>query len=755
MWKWLLILILTFAGLSASPAAAEENVDMSVELPFGGIVKMNQWIQLQITLVNHGDAFDGQIVLSGDDFKPSEAKLRQPVSLKQGETRQFRLTLPSSLLMYQSTSVQLRDDETIVQSQKLPQLSDEPGRRVGVLADSANAFHFLAISDSALHDAELREKSEADVWIIRHLTPESLPEMSPIYKNLDLLAIGPMKHGQINDRQLAAVKEWVSTGGVLILSAGPGDDEIVRRFSDVLGIPAGAGGTISDLDQLRELSGQRQLPVQSLPVYNRNVPLFVAKQVGAGCILFVNYDVSAEPLASWQYNRPLWQHVLATYQLVDRSDESDPFQYSVRDLSKWIPGVSTPSVEWIIGIWLIYLLLVAWVLYLVLKRFDRREWAWAIIPTLAILLTAGVLTIGRAQVVKQDTGYSVTAVRIVEDKLAEAHTMASFLTVKGGSYTVRTEKGYLAAPIGGTTLGRLDGLSTINSDGEETRFTYEHVPYLSMKQAVATGVRKDIGSFAYRLAVEQDRLRGTIKNNTSMDLTDVYVEMGMQRIAVGPLRKGEEKQVDARLEHYYLANEPADSANTLRKPTREETVKRLMEEAIHAGQSNQMRIIGLSNQDLPVFAVEHREFQPNYLTIVSQAIRLSPNQDHQIVYPFGSVEPQAKTEGMTERIAPNLYAVRRGSITFALPATLAEGKATRMEIPLEAAPYRPFEKEIYHAKSGAWKPLPREQRVVLTGDLSEYVNRDGQVLIRFRNNTDQRLSLPTPFFQIEGKVRSR
>ncbi|NGQ96321.1 hypothetical protein G3578_14240 [Brevibacillus sp. SYP-B805] len=753
MWKWLLALVLIVQCLIAIPAAADEPFDLSIHLPLGGVIKNNQWTRVEVSITNNGgERFSGEMEFGDEPHSGlNRAIYRQAITLDAGETKNVPIDLPAEMLMQGPTEVRLIKGEQVMATEEFPPITPKGERVVGVIADEPSAFHFLAIgSDQRL-----------DNWIpftVQHFEPDALPDQSWILKNLDMIAIGPLTSGKLKENQLAALKEYVRRGGVLILSARPGDDELVQQFRDLLPVAGGQGGMLTNLGELERWTGSTPLPLSSIPVYNRQFLLITAKQIDGGVYLFANYDVTAEPMASWQYNRQLWKKVLTQSKAVERmaeKDERSPLDVSLVSLSKLIPGVQVPSVGWIILIWLVYLLVLAPGLYLALKRWERREWAWGIIPVTAILLSVTVYLFGRTTVAEEDASYRVSMLRILDKDLTEVQTAASFLTVSGGSYSVRAENGFLAVPLAYNQVNMADDDTMMGTDGQGSKtIQFRNVPYLSIKQAVASGILRDIGSFDAVLQTNGDRLQGVIVNRTRLPMEEVYLNLGLQRIALGSLQPGEKKQVDAKIEEYVFPQQSDQDSPYERALNREQQIAR-QKEWLMNGESNQLRLIGVSSQPLHTLELL-QQGQKHDWNVVVQNISLMPDASGHIVYPYGTLPVQKIDEkGIVDYRHPNIWNLGRGEVTFALSVDQSGLDVTKVEIPLDQSPYRPFRKEIYHAKTGKWKQLGREERVILGKELGEYLNREGQILVRFTNPTDQRFSLPQPYLRLEGVEKSK
>lgn len=740
-WSWMLILTVGWLGFMIQPVEAEGSMDITVNVPLGGIVKYESWMRLDVTIANQEIPFSGFVELTKKQPGKNmyQSTLRQQVDITPGKSVAVSFDLPAQLLM-DDWHIQLTQNGQMIQREKLRLPYPRDGRLVGVVHEEGNAYHFLAMNESLLN--------ATTPFSVQNLTPQMLPDQSWIYQNLDVLALGGNEIGLLNERQVGAIKEWVKTGGIVILSAGPGDDAGVKKFADVLPLPAGRGGSAELREALYPYIGEKALPAGTVSVYNVDFPLFVSKTSGHGLFLFVNYDVTAEPLASWQHNLGLWHNVMSqhgAHGVLEQSKYTDQMIRPFLELSRSIPGVRTPSPLWMVVLWGGYVFVVAPLAYLVLKKWNRRQLAWGVIPGIAILFTVGTFAIGKPLVVKANTSYAITEVRILDEQLAQMRTASTFLTVDQNTYDVEVQTRIVALPL---SLGKNDYEPEGMMDGKQM-LSYKNVPYLTPRQAVGFGVLPHKGQFTANLRVVGDRLQGNVKNNTSFSLDSAFIEVGLQRIALGSMKKGEEKPVDARLEPLFMHRQP----NQAQLETREGRVKQLQETVLSYGRENQIRVVGTNTEPLPLLNMLEPH-QSHYWNVVSQTVQLQPDQQGVITYPYGLLDVSIQeTTGDFDSSSAYLWELGKGSITFALGAGDADVDLKRLIVPLDHSSFRPFKIEMFHQKSGKWKLLGRGERLVLDKELQDTLTPQKKLLIRVSHDGKQRLSLPMPFFQVEGVER--
>lgn len=747
-WKWLLALIVLCLGAAAAPAAAEGNYEITVNVPLDGIVKYDSWMRLEVAVTSRDKPFSGTVELRKDPYRQQSRKviLKQPLTLQEGEKKQIFFDLPAEMMM-NDWKLHLVENGRTVKSEKVRLPYPRDGIIIGVLHSGDSAFHFLAMNQPG--------PGVRAPYIVHNLSPELMPEVPWQYNNLDILALGGNDVSALGDKQVEAIKLWVKQGGVLIFSAGPDQPRVSERFSDLLSLKSHEHGKISATEGLRPYLSEIIIPSLDIPVYDERQPLFVSRKMGEGLFLFVNYDVSQEPLASWQYNAQLWQNVFQQHGIQNTLSNNMYFDQLGRpslELSRQIPQVRTPDPVMMAGLWVLYVLIVAPVLYWLLKRKEKRQWAWAIIPGAAVLLSTGIFYLGKPMVVSEDVSYAVTKVRLLDKEAAEAMTASSFLVVSGGNFDVDTKPGTVAVPL---SVGRNDyepeGMVAEGKNSGDSILTFQNVPYLSPRQTVGFSMLRDTGQIETHLRVTGDRITGSIKNDTVFSLEQTYLEVGFQRIPIGSLKKGEGKNIDVKLESLYVPRQTFSEG----EETPEQRVRRMQDDVLAYGSGNTIRIKGINQEPLSPFTLKlpHRDHHWN---VIAQNVQLEPDANGYITYPFGMLRVDIhEVKGDFDSNSDGLWELSKGSATFALQLGEALQTAVQLTVPLDHSMFRPFEKEVFHQKSGKWMPLPRDKRLMLEKELREYLTPDGSILIRFSNPGEQRLALPMPYFQVEGKERKQ
>jgi hypothetical protein len=276
--------------------------------------------------------------------------------------------------------------------------------------------------------------------------PRALPEMGQGYDMIDAIALADMPTDSLTDDQQQALKEYVRRGGLLIVAGGGDMTRLKGQFlADLLPIqPTGAAGT-TDFRALEHRYGQR-VPLQGPSLVTQGtlkpdaralleagpgqLPFVSARPYGNGTVVYTTFDYLAPEFRAWNAAPQFWRDLLRSGNsaLSPRTllANMDDYGSGITTLADALAGrqaANTPS-WWAITTFLgTYILLLVPGSYYLLKKLDKREYAWFTTPVLVLGFTVasyliarsikgGLLVVNRAVVLEtqantdQATGYA-------------------------------------------------------------------------------------------------------------------------------------------------------------------------------------------------------------------------------------------------------------------------------------------------------------------------------------------------------------
>ena len=120
-------------------------------------------------------------------------------------------------------------------------------------------------------------------------------------------------------------------------------------------------------------------------------------RVDEGCIIINSFDLALEPFNSWKDNVSFAKNLygLAKSNYLDQYRRGrDRGYYMINELGNTISIITVNKIKVLTGIIGLYIVIAAPILYIFLKKKDKREWMWWIVPSLAVIFSIGVYSLG-------------------------------------------------------------------------------------------------------------------------------------------------------------------------------------------------------------------------------------------------------------------------------------------------------------------------------------------------------------------------
>ena len=248
----------------------------------------------------------------------------------------------------------------------------------------------------------------------------NFPEEAAGWGAADFIIIDEYPLADVSEKKQNALLGWVRAGGILIIGGSDNVKAETGVFSDHLPLMLNGSSNV-DPEVLNKWAGttgfEGTIPsylselnsgALSLLEVEGNV-LVAYSKLGQGQIVQTAFSVGDDPIAKMVGMPAFWGKL---FDMTGQSNQwgqnhhdspSNAIVHTVASTNELFPQfkVSTPL---IFGIIIFYIILIIPVLYFILKRKDKREYAWWIIPSIAILASIAIFAygakdrIGRAQI---------------------------------------------------------------------------------------------------------------------------------------------------------------------------------------------------------------------------------------------------------------------------------------------------------------------------------------------------------------------
>jgi hypothetical protein len=264
---------------------------------------------------------------------------------------------------------------------------------------------------------------------VRHITADLLPSQVTALQGVTTLFIDDVS--QLSADQADAVGTWMTLGGTLVVAGtltGPLADlaliitQATMLDADALALPRQAPAPWPAAVSVPAVTVRD--PDASLVI--PDVPLLWQANVARGRLF--HSSVAFAATQEWPGQRWLWQPVIEPIypSLVSTIGHANTYQYNEPlAASLTIPSLSRPTPALLVAIITLYIALIGPAAYLILKRRRLLDWAWVVIPVIAVVLSGVLIVVG---IVQRGSSVLVYHLTIVQQHATASSAYASTTT---------------------------------------------------------------------------------------------------------------------------------------------------------------------------------------------------------------------------------------------------------------------------------------------------------------------------------------
>jgi hypothetical protein len=559
-------------GWSGVAFASEPSaITTKVEVGFDGKARAGFWIPVTVDLENQGPDFDGEIQVSGPSGASGQPGLMNQsqyvcdVVLPRGSHKRVTVYIPYFSAIPRLEVNLVTKGKTMDNVEPTVNVVSEQDLFVGVVSQRVSAWNLLTTLQLPVPGSRVE---------VVPLTSAEFPERTEVLEAFDIIALGDVPADALSQESLEALEGWVAGGGTLVLSGGANAKSNLKGLPGVL-LPVVPGEPVqlSSISTLERM-GSEPLSSSLLPTITESrtvagrvlaqegdTPLAVLGSYGNGRVLFLAFDPVAQPLASWGGMPHVWEEllfqslpssILSGNQLAKGgpSSVSTQWLHNLSSAVSYLPALKIPSVNLLVGLIVAYILLVGPGTYLILRRLRRPGLAWAAIPVLVLLFSSGAYFLA---VQAKGNDVQVSAATIVErtsgTDWARVRQMVGVLAPGEGDYHANLPG---KALIGSWDTG--SGASTGGADSTVIRYLEDtneaemlRMGMWTMRSLWTDSVERVEAGLTQSLYVEGDHLKGTVSNEGTITLKEIWLVTGGVAQNLGELGPGAIAAVDMQL----------------------------------------------------------------------------------------------------------------------------------------------------------------------------------------------------------------
>lgn len=786
-------LVFLLISISVTPAnAADEVLTMKLDPGFNGYARMGQAFPLKAVIENKGPEIKGSLEVSVVR-NDTRVIYKKKVLLPTGCKKQVEMYIPG----YQGElyNIKLMDGEVKLLEERLRITNIRPQELVvGVLAADTSTVNYLAA---------IKMPSEGQRVNVINLDIDDIPANSLLLENIDVLVLNDYSTSALSDEQIGSIHSWVEQGGLLVAAGGVNWQKTLGPLAEQF-LPVSVTGTqsITNIPGMEKFSGEALVNTNKFVISKGTLtcgetlvsigdtPIIAQRQMGKGNVIYTGYDLAMEPFKSWSGNEKLWWSILSgsdPHSIMSAGNAREEMMYRSARFDRFvsnIPATDLPTGGKLAIFLIIYVFIMGPAIYLILKKFDRRDLGWVVIPVVAILLFSctymfGFKTKGR------DVFQNVVSLVTIEPDLQYSR-VSSYIGVFAPTRTeyalnLPGEKIVEVQPVDGPgrmyrstyrfAPGSIDEkmpiLATI-SEGQDSQVKFADSSRWSMRTIHSEENIPKSGDISGELHTINGRIEGQVTNNTGSDLSDCLVlsNYGYQKInrlaagesvpiAFEPRVKGNNRgpviyQVSSR----YPVHKPREIRY---EPWRQEEMSRQMLELVASRvdlANNPVVFVGKSQDRAKDIVENDNEGKTYSSTFYIAPINISLDQDNKISIPPGitskrvvSIDAQHFHQDMYG------YNIDNGSAVFEadLPYKPGEIEIDKLVLFVQGDQRmgRMIKQELFNYKSGEWETV-NWMPTGLNLDETKYVSPEGSIRIRLGSGKDSHVYFSDITVSMEG-----
>lgn len=567
-----------------------EDFDITVVCGIRGQYKYNSAIPVNIDIKSKNADFTGTIrmIVPGSTNDGTEAiAYEKEILLTKDSSKHISMSVYSSNSTSKLTfQVENEKGKSIVDVPVKIGSGANQNALVGVLSDDYTALNYL--DGAKISNQYYDGKSQ-----LLELNADMIPDQASGIEILSYLIINSYDTTNLTDAQRNAIKDWVSKGGTLIIGGGNDYKQTVSGFEDVLSIEnaksisakfqatdtlaKGEDKNITFTDESGLIEPQINGAADVKGIISEE-SLIKRYEYNKGSIIFTGFNLGMEPIVSWADKGTFATNLFNKSATGYAAQRVANISYGAGD-DLWSTGNvidnamddKYPHVTVIIVVLIIFILFSP-IIYFVLKKLDKRELLWIIIPLSSVCFTVIIFVVNSDIRIRYPVAKSITVIydQVADGEKSTSTTASLGIMVPGTSHTeVKTNKGMSQLKIYDINSNYYDSDGNINNlsndytssvkenadgyvlgyDNQSTFKTkyvnFEYTGESSVKDGLQTKYKRTVSGIS-----------GKVTNNSGYDMKQVCVLAYGKVIPLGDMKKGQSVEFDEKQNDSFFEMDP-------------------------------------------------------------------------------------------------------------------------------------------------------------------------------------------------------
>jgi len=740
---------------------AEQSIEIDYFYGFNGYVLSERGFPLQITIKNNGNDFSGDLILKVPNGYSSGTSIKLDVDLLANSEATYTVYLPGIstnmnnirpiISLYEGNFNQGKEVDFSGAKILAPKYYADNSNVIGTITSNVERTKFLDLLKGINYQMLL--------------TKENFPKDSLGLEMFKMIVIDDIPLNTLSDVQLESLQQWINRGGILVSST------LQNQQSNLLPLTIESATSLTNSFQFNDkvfTESVRGYVVQvdetSTVVTSDEGLVAAKKEVGNGAVIQYNFVLGDNPLISWT-DYPSWLSAnLSKAGIAYNTDgfNSYVFSNSVNNLNYATQQFKAVSIS--LGtmsiILIVYLIIVTMVVYFVLKKKQKLELTWIVIPTIAIISSVVIFLVG-AKDRYFESKLNQLAIYTNHDGYLNGIVAASLLSNKGGDVQLSINQ---STPIFTTSDGysyrdTQKHVGIVEIGNEAATISYEDINYWSTVSVAAQVEVQNAGMFKTDLVIKNGRLQGTITNNYSFDFDGLAIWSGNDYYELPGVATNETIDVDitvtssllTRPQYIDLYGQDLESIKLSATTNYIQNVMGMMNRPFFSKPA----ILAKSDEMLHSFALTNGNYSTDHLTVIYEPIDVTMVAEGEII--LNSASLSHVSNALTGRIENSdsiggWYYVLPGEyeFTYTLPNELKGQDIHLVDLEANIFNHDPsIEFYLYNYQTNEFVPVTTQK--LIASEQDQFIQNHQMLLklIKKDNNMSGDVNLPEMRMKVE------
>ena len=560
--------------LNSDQIFAKNKADVEIEIEEGDVNTTQGTAEVTVSIKNDGDDFGGyvRLLISEDrsgynSWKGNAVAYDTYISVASGSTETVTVSFSKVNGMNLDDAairLQLLDEKgNVLSDNKQRKIFDESTWYYGIISDTPADISYMGSSNSTYWIDQNLDAKELD--------PETLGETGA-FSGIHLLVIDNYDVSNLSDEAVKNIENWVNSGGALVIGTGNMEDKTFSAFSSSM-IDASVvknGTTKIDTVYSRNNYGTIEcadIMYGSYANYNKSRPVTDGyiyqlpwKSCGNGAVMLLPFALCDNDIDSYYFASDVISELSSFINGIGKNEEAQ-ISGNFDSLFSELQGKNSVNLPLLRIVIVVYVALIGPVLYLILKKMNKREKIWGVIPATALVFVGLIYLCSR--------GFGVSSKSLICIRSIDANGVMPEATyiygynAKSNEWTIKLDDdAYAAGPFmmnryydySSGTDSKPRVVSARTPKGITLSYTPKEVFDGICYRALSDPDKEFEGSLTAELSSGYSVISGTVTNDTGFDFDRVLVVCDGEYAVIDDVEDGEEVEIDERSEDFGMGS---------------------------------------------------------------------------------------------------------------------------------------------------------------------------------------------------------